>query len=449
MREFYGSSKGPSIGCDPWARAGPVVPRGVPESPAGMATSGSPSRRWGIPRQLGIGRSSSVVLGGTTFRASTVSVKASREGLMLLPRPDTINLYIERPAEKNPDHNDSGEHCHTDRILVNYDRSDDVGNNEDFEAQQDHSSEMLPQVVIGASAASGDQVEHAGVNQSAQSTQNQDGHTNALYDLDDVLYVVVEIHGAAARNSKTDPREISSPLDMVRSSLHVTEAVEPGKRLNPGGRGQPLRNTGMSAGPMHGSKRCQGPARSTFEARSTNQREGGRDAAEDTAQLFCGRWVHAAGSDPRRWGRDFEGNRYHAMPTSSDRPLESVQVNGLGVQGIVSKGHESLSEGLAGSPWATRFALHVADPTASNRPTGRLWNPQNWLCSLRTLGRLMPVRQCAKRGAILWTGPELMYTSIRTAAGSVGSVAGQSSAMHIERVAGSDHLGAQSPSKID
>lgn len=128
-----------------------------------------------------------------TARASIASVKASREGLMLLPWPDTINLDIERPAEQNPDQHDCGEHCHTDRSLVNYDRFDDVGDNEDFQAEKDHSTEMLPEVVICATTASWDQVEDAGMNQSAQSAQYQDGHANALYDLDDVLDVWLKL----------------------------------------------------------------------------------------------------------------------------------------------------------------------------------------------------------------------------------------------------------------
>jgi hypothetical protein len=52
---------------------------------------------------------------------------------------------------------------------------------------------MLPEVVICATTASWDQVEDAGMNQSAQSAQYQDGHANALYDLDDVLDVWLKL----------------------------------------------------------------------------------------------------------------------------------------------------------------------------------------------------------------------------------------------------------------
>ena len=85
--------------------------------------------------------------------------------------------------------------------LVDYDRSDDVGDDEDFQAQQDDSSQMLPEVVIGTSSASWDQVEHAGMNQNEQSTQHHDGHANALYHLDDVLDIVIETQGAYSRSS--------------------------------------------------------------------------------------------------------------------------------------------------------------------------------------------------------------------------------------------------------
>ena len=60
---------------------------------------------------------------------------------------------------------------------------------------------MLPEVVIGTSSASWDQVKHAGVNQNEQSTLHHDGHTNALYHLDDVLDIVIETQGAYSRSS--------------------------------------------------------------------------------------------------------------------------------------------------------------------------------------------------------------------------------------------------------
>ena len=70
---------------------------------------------------------------------------------------------------------------------------------------------MLPEVVIGASAASWDQVEHAGMNQNQQSTQYHDGHADALDHLDDVLDIVIETQG-------TCPRSSSGPVARTRTT---------------------------------------------------------------------------------------------------------------------------------------------------------------------------------------------------------------------------------------
>jgi hypothetical protein len=119
------------------------------------------------------------------------------DGFAFSPWPDTVDLNGERPAQQNPNDHYGREHCDAVRGLAYDHGSDDVGDNQDFEAQQDDSTEMLSEVLIGVRAFNVVEIQNGRMYAYREATQNQDGYAHAFDDLDDIVDVVVETHSGS------------------------------------------------------------------------------------------------------------------------------------------------------------------------------------------------------------------------------------------------------------
>ncbi len=118
----------------------------------------------------------------------------TRRNFVLPPRPHAIDLDGQPPGQEDPDDHYRGQHGNAVRRLVDYDRPDDVGDDQDFEAQQDHPAEVLAEVRIRVRPPNIADVESARMYENTEPTKDENGHTGALDNLDDVLDVVVETH---------------------------------------------------------------------------------------------------------------------------------------------------------------------------------------------------------------------------------------------------------------
>ena len=71
-----------------------------------------------------------------------------------VPWPHAVDLDLEREAQDDSDQHDGPEDDDALDGLVDHDRADDVGDDEHFEAEQDHAAEVLAQVTEGVLTAS-------------------------------------------------------------------------------------------------------------------------------------------------------------------------------------------------------------------------------------------------------------------------------------------------------
>src|SRR5450755_449953 len=64
------------------------------------------------------------------------------------PRPQAVDLHLEREAEHDPDHHHDAEHGDALEGGVDDDRPDDVGDDQDLEAEQDAAAQVAAQSVV-------------------------------------------------------------------------------------------------------------------------------------------------------------------------------------------------------------------------------------------------------------------------------------------------------------
>src|SRR5207247_864646 len=65
------------------------------------------------------------------------------------PRPEAVDLDLEREAEEDPDDDDDAKDCRTFEGGVNDDGPDDVGDDQNLEAEQNAAAEGAPQFLVG------------------------------------------------------------------------------------------------------------------------------------------------------------------------------------------------------------------------------------------------------------------------------------------------------------
>ena len=115
--------------------------------------------------------------------------RAALLGSPAVPRPEAVDLDLEREAEQYPDHHDEPEHPDALEGAIHDDRQDDVGDDEDLDAEQDRPAQVAaePRVPVGVGLDAVPCVPHEPV----QASEDHDERADGLDDLDDPFHDLV------------------------------------------------------------------------------------------------------------------------------------------------------------------------------------------------------------------------------------------------------------------
>ena len=157
---------------------------------------------WG---RLSVGSRAAGVLAPelTTRPVRLVSRKAPS-----VPWPHAVDLDLEREAQDHSDQHDGPEDDDALDGLVDHDRADDVGDDEHFEAEQDHAAEVLAQVTEGVLTARRDDLADV-ASERAESPDDQDRRPDSFDDVDGVGEELAIGHGGLSSTRLRDPASLS------------------------------------------------------------------------------------------------------------------------------------------------------------------------------------------------------------------------------------------------
>ena len=113
-----------------------------------------------------------------------------------VPWPHAVDLDLEGEAQDHANEHDGPEDDDALHGLVDHDRADDVGDDEHFEAEQDHPAEVLAQVAERVLTARGDDLTDV-TSKRAESPDDQNRRPDSLDDVHDVGEEFAIRHGAA------------------------------------------------------------------------------------------------------------------------------------------------------------------------------------------------------------------------------------------------------------
>ena len=120
------------------------------------------------------------------------------------PRPDAIDLHLERETEEDPDHDDDAKNGDALECRVDDYRPDDVGDDQDLEAEQNAAAQVPAQCVVGPLRRLGVQGTGCEHEKRTESAENHDPRPERLNDLDDFRdHLLVAAHACLPYVKKT------------------------------------------------------------------------------------------------------------------------------------------------------------------------------------------------------------------------------------------------------
>ena len=124
-----------------------------------------------------------------------------RAAWLLLPRPPARNFQLQREAKEGPDQHDNGQDPNAFERRSDSHGANDVGGDQEFEAQQDGPAQQLPVETVNAEVFSTRRQVTRLVPAECQRNGNQrtddhNGHPGKVDELSDRLNDVPKIHGS-------------------------------------------------------------------------------------------------------------------------------------------------------------------------------------------------------------------------------------------------------------